>query len=90
MKNKYMLKISLLSVSLLMGTAAAINGNIPALADAFINIPLSLVEMISTLPSLFLMISVLISTTIAKKIGYKRTIARDSPCCCSRIYSCCC
>ena len=50
-----------------MGTAAAINGNIPALADAFINIPLSLVEMISTLPSLFLMISVLISTTIAKK-----------------------
>ena len=75
MKNKYMLKISLLSVSLLMGTAAAINGNIPALADAFINIPLSLVEMISTLPSLFLMISVLISTTIAKKIGYKRTIA---------------
>lgn len=75
MKNKYMLKISLLSVSLLMGTAAAINGNIPALADEFINIPLSLVEMISTLPSLFLMISVLISTTIAKKIGYKRTIA---------------
>ena len=37
MKNKYMLKISLLSVSLLMGTAAAINGNIPALADAIIS-----------------------------------------------------
>lgn len=36
MKNKYMLKISLLSVSLLMGTAAAINGNIPALADVLI------------------------------------------------------
>ena len=69
MKNKYMLKISLL-----MGTAAAINGNIPALVEAFPHIPLSLVEMISTLPSLFLMISVLLSTTIAKKIGYKRTI----------------
>lgn len=72
--NKKILKIALLSVSMLVAVAPAINANIPAMKEAFPQIPLSMVEMITTIPSLFLMISVLTSGFIAKKIGYKQTI----------------
>lgn len=72
--KKNILKIALLSVSLLVATAPAINANIPAMAQAFSGIPLSMVEMITTIPSLFLMVSVLTSSFIAKKFGYKQTI----------------
>lgn len=72
--NKKILKIALLSVSMLVAVAPAINANIPAMKEAFPQIPLSMVEMITTIPSLFLMISVLTSGFIAKKMGYKQTI----------------
>ena len=72
--NKKILKIALLSVSMLVAVAPAINANIPAMKEAFPQIPLSMIEMITTIPSLFLMISVLTSGFIAKKIGYKQTI----------------
>lgn len=72
--NKKTLKFALLSASLLVGSAAAINANIPAMANHFDDIPLSIVEMLTTIPSLFLMISVLTSSMIAKRIGYKQTI----------------
>lgn len=72
--NKKILKFALLSASLLVGCAPAINANIPAMASHFNDIPLSMVEMLTTVPSLFLMISVLTSSFIARKIGYKRTI----------------
>ena len=73
MKKEQVLKYSLLSASLLVGSAPAINSNIPAMASAFDTIPLAMIEMLTTVPSLFLMISVLISSFIAKKIGYKQT-----------------
>lgn len=73
MKKEHVLKYSLLSASLLVGSAPAINANIPAMASAFDTIPLAMIEMLTTVPSLFLMISVLISSFIAKKIGYKQT-----------------
>ena len=73
MKKEQVLKYSLLSASLLVGSAPAINANIPAMARAFDTIPLAMIEMLTTVPSLFLMISVLISSFIAKKIGYKQT-----------------
>lgn len=72
--NKKVVKFALLSASLLVGCAPAINANIPALAKHFNEVPLSMVEMLTTIPSLFLMISVLTSSFIAKKIGYKQTI----------------
>lgn len=72
--NKKLLKVALLSASMLVATAPAINANIPAMAAAFPDIPLSMVEMLTTIPSLFLMISVLTSSFIAKKLGYKQTI----------------
>ena len=73
MKKEQVLKYSLLSASLLVGSAPAINANIPAMARAFDTIPLAMIEMLTTVPSLFLMISVLISSFIAKKIGYEQT-----------------
>lgn len=73
MKKEQVLKYSLLSASLLVGSAPAINANIPAMASAFDTIPLAMIEMLTTVPSLFLMILVLISSFIAKKIGYKQT-----------------
>lgn len=74
MMNSKKLKFSLLSASLLVGSAAAINANIPTMANHFSDVPLSMVEMLITIPSLFLMISVLTSSFIAAKIGYKQTI----------------
>lgn len=74
MNKEKLLKISLLSASLLVASAPAINANIPAMAEAFPNIPLSMVEMLTTISSMFLMISVLTSSFIAKKLGYKQTI----------------
>lgn len=68
-----LLKISLLSCAIIMGSIAAINGIIPEIAKAFPYVPLSTVELISTTPSLFLMVSVLTSRNIAKAMGYKRT-----------------
>lgn len=72
--KKNMLKIALLSVSMLVMVAPAINANIPAMKEAFGDSSLSMVEMISTIPSLFLMFSVLTSGFIAKRLGYKQTI----------------
>ena len=72
--DKKILRFALLSASLLVGSAAAINANIPAMAQHFDQVPLSMVEMLTTIPSLFLMISVLTSSLIAKRVGYKQTI----------------
>ena len=71
---KKSLKFGLLSASLLVGSAAAINANIPAMAEHFADIPLAQVEMLTTISSLFLMISVLSSSFVARRIGYKQTI----------------
>lgn len=73
MKN-LLLKVALLSCVLVMASLGAINGIIPEIAKAFPNVPLSTIELISTMPSLFLMGSVLTSRFIAKKIGYKLTM----------------
>ena len=67
--DKKILRFALLSASLLVGSAAAINANIPAMAQHFDQVPLSMVEMLTTVPSLFLMISVLTSSLIAKRVG---------------------
>lgn len=72
--NKTSEKIGILSVSMIVGTAAAINGNIATIAQSFPDVPLSTVELISTIPSFSLIISVLCSTFISKKLGLKNTI----------------
>ena len=52
--DKKILRFALLSASLLVGSAAAINANIPAMAQHFDQVPLSMVERLTTVPSLFL------------------------------------
>lgn len=67
-------KISLLSVSLLVVSAGAIAGNIPAIAQTYPTINQTLIELLTTLPSLSIILTILVSPKIGKKIGYKRTV----------------
>lgn len=69
-----LLRIALLCCTIIVSSTAAINGNISEIVKAFPDVSLSTVELISTMPSLFLMISVLTSRNIAKAIGYKKTV----------------
>ncbi|WP_461226160.1 MFS transporter [Lacticaseibacillus suihuaensis] len=73
-KKKSMVKLSILLVSVITASAPAINANIPVLAQAFPNVPLTQVEMLTTVPSFFLMLALLVSNSIAKKIGIKQTV----------------
>lgn len=67
-------KLALLSSSFVVVSGGAIAVNVPAIAQDFPEIPLPLVESLTTMPSLFLIVSVLLSHAIAKKVGYKRTV----------------
>lgn len=67
-------KYSLLSVSLLVVSAGAIAGNIPAIAETYPTINGTFVELITTLPSLFVIATVMLSPKLAQKVGYKLTI----------------
>ncbi|CRH22722.1 MFS transporter [Carnobacterium maltaromaticum] len=69
-----LIKISLLSVSLLIVSAGAIAANIPAISLAYPLVPKTLVEFITTMPSLFIILTVPISHKVARKIGYKLTV----------------
>lgn len=74
MNSNLLRKIGILSVSMLTGTIAAINGNISYIAQSFPNEQISTIELISTLPSLTLIISLLTCNNISKKIGMKKTV----------------
>ena len=74
MKKDLLLKMSILSASLVVVSGGAIAANIPAMAKTFADVPLQTVEMLSTIPSLFIIISVLMSNLFARYLGYKRTI----------------
>ncbi|MBP1048387.1 MFS transporter [Enterococcus sp. BWM-S5] len=73
-KNSLM-KLSLLGVSLLVVSGGAIAGNIPAIKSAYPEIPLLFIELLTTIPSLFILATVLVSPKIAEKIGYKWTVS---------------
>lgn len=72
-KNK-MTKLALLSVSLLVVSGGAIAANIPAIKIAYPEIPLVFIELLTTIPSLSILATVLVSPRIGQKIGYKRTV----------------
>ncbi len=67
-------KISLLSVSLLVVSAGAIAGNIPAIVQAYPTVNETLIELLTTIPSLFIILTILISPKVAQRIGYKQTV----------------
>lgn len=74
MNQNRMKKISILAVSLVVVSGGAIGANIPAMAKTFPEVSLSLVEMLTTIPALFIIPAVLLSTQFAKHLGYKKTI----------------
>lgn len=74
MKKGWVMKFSLLSISLVLTSASAISGNIPAMAESFPDVPLSSVEMLTTIPAFMVLIFVLLSSVFAKIIGTKQTV----------------
>jgi len=72
-KNRTLMKVSLLSTCLIWASINAITANIPEMAKSFSDVDLYMVELIATVPSLFQMLSVLLSAPIAKRFGLKNT-----------------
>lgn len=72
--NHSLTKLAILLVSVITASAPAINANIPVLAKAFPSIPLAQIELLTTIPSFFLMIGILLSNWIARKLGLKQTV----------------
>lgn len=76
--KKLILKLAILSCCFVTASLNAIAGNIPAMAADMSEIPLSLIELVTTIPSLFSMLAVLFSSKIASAIGYKRIVLLGS------------
>ncbi|MCH4160232.1 MFS transporter [Bifidobacterium sp.] len=70
----FMMKFSLLSISLVLTSAYAISPALPAMVSAFPEQSRANVELLSTIPSFSVMVMVLASGFIAKKIGEKTTV----------------
>lgn len=69
-----LLKIALLSCAVVTASINAIAGNIPAIAESFSDVPVHIIELITTIPSLSMMIAILCSSLISGVIGNKRTV----------------
>lgn len=68
------MKFSLLSISLLLTSSAAVSGAIPDLAKQFSNQSETMIELVSMLPTIFLGIFVLVSIPVTRWIGDKKTV----------------
>lgn len=62
-------KLSLLSVSLLVVSGGAIAANIPAIEQTYPHVNQTIIELLTTMPSLFIILTVLISPKLAAKVG---------------------
>ena len=78
MKKNLVLKLAILSCCFVTASLNAIAGNIPAMAADLSGTPLVLIELVTTIPSLFSMLAVLFSSKIASAIGYKRIVLLGS------------
>ena len=73
-RHPLLTKISLLSASLLIVSGGAIAGNIPEISQTYPEVSLVFIEMLVTIPSLFVILTVLLSPKLAGKIGYKTSL----------------
>lgn len=71
---KWRLAPALLSISILLTSANAVAGTIPLMVKQFPSVPLSQIESLTTIPSLSVLIFVILSNPIAKKLGNKVTV----------------
>lgn len=74
-KHSFIFKASILGISIDTTAAGVISGAIPVIRQSFPGVASSLIESITTLPSLAILIFVAISPVVTKKIGYKNTAA---------------
>lgn len=72
-KHSFLFKASILGISIDTTAAGVISGAIPVIRQSFPDVASSLIESITTLPSLAILIFVAISPLVTKKIGYKNT-----------------
>ncbi|KRL97121.1 MFS transporter [Liquorilactobacillus satsumensis] len=72
--HSWLFKLSLLSISILAMTAPSIAVANPLLEKTFAQESTAKIEMIATLPNLGVLLMIMFSTVIAKKLGVKRTI----------------
>ncbi|KRM12616.1 MFS transporter [Paucilactobacillus suebicus] len=70
--SSFLFKASILCISIDTSAAGIISGAIPAVEADFSNVPSSLVESISTLPSLAILIFIALSPLLTGKLGYKK------------------
>ena len=68
------LKIAILSCCLVTASQNAIAGNIPAIAYTFKNVALSTIELMTTIPSLFVMLAILLNGFLAKRMNHKTSL----------------
>ena len=71
--NNILTKFAVLSISLMLCSAQAINGVIPKMKQS-LGISQVQVEMLSTIPAITVIVFIFLSSFIAKKIGLKKTI----------------
>ncbi|MBR1496642.1 MAG: MFS transporter [Oscillospiraceae bacterium] len=80
-KKGISLKIALLSTCFVTASINAITANIPEMTKSFPDVPLYVIELLTTVPSLFQMLGVLCGGLIAKRLGYKGTLLLGLFCC---------
>ena len=68
------LKLTILSISLMLSAASAISVTLPMIKNQFPNIAPATVESLVTIPSFTMMIFILLSSFIVKVIGKKKTV----------------
>lgn len=72
-RNSWLVRISVLLISIDAASAAVVSGAIPLMRDSFKNVASSTVESASTVPSLSILLFILLSPYVARKIGTKKT-----------------
>lgn len=72
--SSLLFKASILAISIDATASGVVSGAIPLMQQSFSQYPTYLVESISTLPSLSILLFVLLSSFIIKRLGYKKTV----------------
>lgn len=72
-RNSGLTQVAILAISILLTSATAINGALPQMR-ASLSMTTTQGELVATVPSLGVVIFVVLSSLIAKKIGIKRTV----------------
>ncbi|CAJ1226432.1 MFS transporter [Lactiplantibacillus xiangfangensis] len=72
-RNSWLVRISVLLISIDAASAAVVSGAIPLMKDSFRNVASSTVESTATIPSLSILLFILLSPYVAKKLGTKKT-----------------